>query len=253
MTTLTPFNIALIIWFILAVATFIFLFFISAPYGRHARGGWGPSIDARLGWIIMEAPAPTIFALCFVEGVEGWTLATLAFFIMWELHYVYRAFVYPYLHRSDAKRMPLLIAGIAFAFGLINTYFIGSHMYSRPDYYTDQWIGDPRFLVGTGLFVIGLVINRQSDRILRDLRRSGDTGYSIPVDGMFRWVSCPNYLGEIIQWVGWAIATWSLPGLAFALWTVANLAPRARSHHQWYRQKFPDYPRERKALIPLVW
>jgi protein-S-isoprenylcysteine O-methyltransferase Ste14 len=66
-------------------------------------------------------------------------------------------------------------------------------------------------------------------------------------------VSSPNYLGEITIWLGWALATWSLPGLAFAFWTVANLLPRARANHTWYRQTFPDYPAERKALIPKVW
>ena len=63
----------------------------------------------------------------------------------------------------------------------------------------------------------------------------------------------PNYLGEIVVWSGWALATWSLPGLAFAVWTIANLAPRARSHHTWYQETFPDYPAERKALVPWMW
>jgi len=42
-------------------------------------------------------------------------------------------------------------------------------------------------------------------------------------------------------------------GLAFAVWTIANLAPRARSNHKWYRETFPDYPENRKALLPGVW
>lgn len=65
-------------------------------------------------------------------------------------------------------------------------------------------------------------------------------------------MSSPNYLGEIIEWTGFALATWSLPGLAFALWTVANLVPRAVAHHRWYRGKFPGYPVERRALIPYL-
>jgi len=81
----------------------------------------------------------------------------------------------------------------------------------------------------------------------------GETGYKIPHGGLFERVSCPNYLGEIIEWSGWALATWCLPGLSFAVWTFANLAPRARAHHRWYRAKFPEYPEERKALIPGVW
>ena len=65
-------------------------------------------------------------------------------------------------------------------------------------------------------------------------------------------MSCPNYLGEIVEWCGWALATWSPAGLAFAVYTAANLAPRAVSNHHWYLSHFPDYPRERRALIPFV-
>jgi hypothetical protein len=54
------------------------------------------------------------------------------------------------------------------------------------------------------------------------------------------------------EWLGWALATWSLPGLGFALFTVANLVPRAYSNRAWYMAKFPDYPKERKRVIPLI-
>jgi len=61
-----------------------------------------------------------------------------------------------------------------------------------------------------------------------------------------------DYLGEIVEWTGWAVATWSLAGLAFALYTAANLAPRALSHHAWYRARFPEYPPSRRALVPFL-
>jgi 3-oxo-5-alpha-steroid 4-dehydrogenase 1 len=102
------------------------------------------------------------------------------------------------------------------------------------------------------LFVIGLVINFQSDLILIKLRQPGETGYKLPTGGFFRWLSCSNYFGELLEWTGWALATWSLPGLAFAVWGAANLVPRAVSHHRWYQEKFPNYPRERRALLPGV-
>jgi len=46
--------------------------------------------------------------------------------------------------------------------------------------------------------------------------------------------------------------TWSMPAVAFAVWTLVNLMPRALHHHQWYRETFSDYPPDRKALIPFV-
>ena len=91
-----------------------------------------------------------------------------------------------------------------------------------------------------------------SDRVLINLRKPGETGYKIPVGGGYRWVTAPNYLGEILEWTGWAILTWSTAGLSFAVFTMANLAPRAFSNHTWYRENFPDYPPERKALIPYL-
>ena len=88
----------------------------------------------------------------------------------------------------------------------------------------------------------------------KKLRKPGDTAFHIPMGGMFRYVSAANYFGELTEWVGWAIMTWSLPGLVFAIWTFANLGPRAHRHHNWYNQKFGDaYPKDRKRMIPFLY
>ena len=66
-------------------------------------------------------------------------------------------------------------------------------------------------------------------------------------------MSCPNYLGEVVEWGGWALATWSMAGLSFAVWTLMVLSTRAHSHHRWYRENFPEYPPGSRALIPGLW
>jgi 3-oxo-5-alpha-steroid 4-dehydrogenase 1 len=91
-----------------------------------------------------------------------------------------------------------------------------------------------------------------SDQVLINLRKAGQGDYRIPQGGLFELVSCPNYLGEIVQWFGWALASWSLSGLAFALFTVANLLPRAMANHRWYKKTFPDYPQRRRSIVPYV-
>src|SRR5262249_2245114 len=118
--------------------------------------------------------------------------------------------------------------------------------------YDAAWLRSPRFLCGFALFVCGYAVNRAADRALRRLRAPGETGYRVPTGILFRWGSCPNYFGECVEWIGWAIATWSFAGAAFELWTLANLVPRALSHHAWYRTRFKDYPAERRALVPFV-
>ena len=37
---------------------FLALLFVPAPYGRHARAGWGPTLPTRLAWVVQELPAP---------------------------------------------------------------------------------------------------------------------------------------------------------------------------------------------------
>jgi steroid 5-alpha reductase family enzyme len=129
----------------------------------------------------------------------------------------------------------------------------GRYLFQLSRSYPDDWMKDWRFLIGGSLFIIGYMINRSADTILRGLRETGQGEYGIPRQGMYRWISCPNYLGEIMIWVGWAVATWSVVGWAFAVWTMANLVPRAWAHHRWYQERFPDYPPRRKALLPGVW
>jgi 3-oxo-5-alpha-steroid 4-dehydrogenase 1 len=102
------------------------------------------------------------------------------------------------------------------------------------------------------VFVLGVAINLWADNRLIGLRAPGKPDYTIPRGGLFEWVSCPNHLGEIIQWTGFAIMCWNLPALSFAIWTFANLVPRAVSHHKWYRKTFPEYPKDRRAVIPAL-
>jgi protein-S-isoprenylcysteine O-methyltransferase Ste14 len=135
-------------------------------------------------------------------------------------------------------------------FNLLNACLNARHI-SELGSYTVAWLFDVRFLAGVLLFLAGRELNLRSDARLLALRAR--EGYGVPRGGPFRWVSCPNYLGEIVEWIGWALATWSLAGAAFAFFTVANLAPRARAHHRWYKERFADYPAERKALLPHVW
>jgi 3-oxo-5-alpha-steroid 4-dehydrogenase 1 len=131
----------------------------------------------------------------------------------------------------------------------LNVQFISMNTFL----YTDSWLSDIRFIAGLALFLFGFVINRYSDYILYRIRQHIQQEYAIPQSGLYRFISCPNYFGEILIWVGWTLATWSPVAAAFTLWSIANLAPRARSHHRWYKEQFEDYPEERHILVPWIW
>lgn len=233
------------------VLTATLLRFISAPYGRHGRPGWGPSIPSRVGWIIMETPASLAFLGIYLAGDRAGQLAPLLLLTLWQLHYFHRAFVFPFRMRLQGKTMPASVAAMAVFYNSWNAY-INARWISHLGDYPASWLGEPRFLAGAALFLCGMAINLWADTVLLRLRRPGDTAYRVPRGGLFELVACPNYLGEIIEWCGWAVATWSLSGAAFAVFTAANVGPRALTHLKWYREKFPDYPPQRKALIPFL-
>ncbi len=235
----------------LSVPTLLSLFFVVAPYGRHARAGWGPTIPSRLGWILMESPSVWFFAWVYALGPNALKPVPLVLLAMWQLHYVYRSYVFPFLMRLEGRRMPVTIPLMAIAFNVLNDW-TNARWISDVGSYPADWLGSGRFLVGAALFLGGFALNVVSDRTLRNLRAPGETGYKIPRGGAFELVTSPNYLGEIVEWTGWAIASWSPAGFAFALYTFANLAPRALSHHRWYRERFPDYPADRKAILPYL-
>jgi len=241
---------ALLIQFLLCPIVLLSLLWITAPYGRHYRRGWGPVLPARLAWFLMELPAllllPAIVLTSTVsDEPSAWIPASL-----WAAHYAYRTLLFPALMRPSDKSFPALLAGFAVAFNLLNGYNNGSALVANG--LQGAGVQTPHFILGAALFVIGFALHFDADRTIRRLRKPGESAYGIPRGGLFRWVSSPHYLGEIVQWAGWAILTWSLAGLAFALFTVCNLLPRAIANHRWYRQQFPDYPGERKILIPRL-
>jgi steroid 5-alpha reductase family enzyme len=209
-------------------------------------------MNPRLGWILMELPSVVVFAWIYFQGGSVYQLVPMILLGLWELHYVQRTFVYTLLMRSSATPIPLVIVGMGWIFNVANASLNALAITHFSPGYSELWLVDPRFLIGMGIFLSGFVINVHSDHVLRTLRKPGETSYKIPYGGLFRWISCPNYFGEIVVWCGWALASWSLAGVAFALFTMANLVPRAWAHHQWYHDKFPAYPKNRKAVLPRI-
>lgn len=252
MSEIAIFNFIMLFFGIVGAGVFILLFFVSAPYGQHIRKGWGPNLNNKLGWFLMEIPTVIIFLILYLIGGRTAGIVSILFLIIWMVHYGQRTFIFPLLIRGKDP-MPLTIVTFGFVFNGINTYLQARWIYTLSTPYPDNWIYTPFFIIGICVFILGIVINLDSDYIIRNLRKPGETKYKVPYGGMFKWVSAPSYLGEITEWAGWAILTFSFPGLLFVAWTFANLAPRARSHHKWYLETFPDYPKNRKALIPFIY
>lgn len=242
----------LIGWMAFAIIIFIVLMFITAPYGRHSKTNWGPMVGNRLGWVVMEMVVLLVLWYFIFKGKNEQTSANVLIISMFTFHYFNRSFIFPLRLKTTGKKMPLAIMFMGIVFNIVSGFTFG-YYFGNLKVYENHWLTSPEFIIGTLIFVTGLIINWQSDALLIGLRKQDETGYKIPYGGLFKYVSCPNLLGETIEWGGFAILTWSLPGLAFFVWTFANLIPRAIAHHRWYKQHFSDYPEGRKAVIPFLW
>ena len=201
----------------------------------------------------MEIPSLIIFVWLVLSGPVQASTVIWILFSLWTIHYFNRSVIFPLRTRTNGKRMPVLIMFSAVFFNLINASLNGYWLGFVTPPYPESWITDPRFILGGILFISGFVINQVSDKKLISLRKGGKKGYFIPQGGLFNYISCPNFFGEMVEWSGFALMAWNLPALSFAVWTVANLVPRALDHHKWYKGYFKDeYPESRKAVIPFV-
>lgn len=239
---------------LVALPTFFVLLRINAPYGKYDRAGWGPGVDPRLGWCLMEAPALMSFLWFYATGPHATAPVAIVLCVGFAGHYLHRSIVYPLLIRPGrGTEIKILIILLADVFNIANGYLNGAWLsrYATPLYSLD-WFRDPRFVLGALMFAGGLLVNKQSEMILRRLRSGSRTDYAIPFGGAFRFVSSPHYLGELLQWTGFALASWSPAAVGFVVFSSANLVPRALATHRWYQQKFADYPANRKAIIPWV-
>ncbi len=248
--------------FILAIVVFIALFFFKAGYGYLSTANWGPKINNKAAWVIMESPAFVFVLLYAVDylvsgtdtGNNRYVLLTMAGLFL--IHYFQRAFIFPMLMRGKGE-MPVLIMAMGMVFNSLNAYFIGSWLFEfAPEgKYGLDWFASPQFIIGTLVFLTGMLINLDSDHVIRHLRKPGDTKHYIPRKGLYKYVTSANYFGELTEWVGYAILTWSPAGVLFAVWTFANLAPRSKSLTAKYEEEFGDEYRElkKKNLIPFIW
>jgi 3-oxo-5-alpha-steroid 4-dehydrogenase 1 len=242
----------IICWIAIGIGAGLFLLKKEAPYGRFSSRNWGPVISNRLGWLLMEATVMIAFVLWIPFRHYNWRTPATIMMGLFFIHYLHRSCIYPLMIRTRNKKMPVIIMISAMLFNTVNGSLLGI-WFADFAHYPDNWYYSPLFISGCLLFLIGMLVNWHVDYTLIHLRKKGESGYQIPNTGLFRLISSPNLLAEIIEWGGFALLTWSLPALAFFIWTCANLIPRAITNHRWYKKEFPDYPSERKQLLPYLW
>ncbi len=244
-------NLATWIWIALAPPAFIVLMAGWDPVGRIGGRGFGMRVEIRLAWFIVELPALATFPLIYASS-GNFHLVGNVVVVLWLAHYGHRTLVWPWLVPNKGTTVPFTMVAMALFFNGVTGGLIGWFMGYVADY-GESWLSDPRFVAGLAVMFAGAALNVWADYRLLRLRKASPGQRVLPRGGAFEYMACPNLAGEILEWFGFALLTWSFPGLAFAIWTVANLAPRAVWRRNQYRESFADFPKGRAALIPKVW
>ena len=241
---------------IAAMVVFIVLQYFKAGYGFLRTPQWGHGIPNKIGWVIMEAPV--FITMCVQYAISDRTanITIIVITALFLTHYLQRAFIFPFLIRGK-NLIPIAIISLGMIFNFLNAYIQGKWLYnlSPINMYSISWLKSQKFIIGTIIFISGMIINLHSDYIIRHLRKPDDSKHYIPMGGMFKYISSANYFGEILEWVGFALLTWSPAGLVFAIWTCANLIPRANSLYKKYEEEFGKEftSLKRKKIIPFIY
>lgn len=252
--SLEAFNILLVVMAVIAAIVFFALYFVEAGYGMLFDKKWGFPIPNKIAWVCMEAPVFFVMLILWAQSERQFETVPLLFFLFFELHYLQRSFIFPLLIKGKSK-MPLGIMAMGIVFNLLNGYIQGMWIFflAPEGLYSSEWLTTPQFILGTMVFFCGMAINWQADYIVRHLRKPGDTNHYLPRGGMFEYVTSANYFGELMEWCGFAILTWSASGALFAWWTFANLVPRANTIWHKYKAMFGEEVGSKKRIIPFIY
>lgn len=108
----------------------------------------------------MEAASPLLFALFFILGEHNETIPLFVLFSLWEAHYIHRAFIYPFTLSGQSRPMPVSVIFLGFIFNVVNAYLNGRYLFTLSNGYPNEWLVDPRFILGLALFLLGYGINK---------------------------------------------------------------------------------------------
>ena len=239
--------------FLLSLVSLILQCWKPMPYGKLSDGDGSWMVPVRPAWIAAHLiPGFILFTITYFTGAHFDSPLNIVLYCIFVIHYLARGIISPLASKYSERRItiwvPIIVLITNAFYHYINAEFIGSVNYCRGYYY------DPRFIFGAILLVIGFFINCAADIQLMLLRKSrNDRDYLIPKGVLFHLITCPNYFGEGLLWLGWAVMTWSLAGIVWWMFISSLLVSRARHSHWWYKNNFKNYPSHRKALLPFIY
>ncbi|QRW22687.1 3-oxo-5-alpha-steroid 4-dehydrogenase [Rhizoctonia solani] len=222
----------------------------SSSKGWITRAWNALSLDGTFSWIIMELPSPITLLYAFSQQTKLSDLLPLSLTphsvlpLLFVGHYLNRAIISP-LRTPSRSRSHLVVVLAAIVFNTINGSVNGTWLGVGARTGSLGWADVPTsYWVGVAMFGLGLWGNIWHDEVLLKIRKDKD-GFALASG------SITTRLQESLT-LGRYGGVYITPTLLFVLVEVALMLPRAQRGHEWYHEKFDDYPKERKAVIPFL-
>ena len=175
--------------------------------------------------------------------------------LMFTAHFLKREIETIMIHRFGNDTMPLRNifknSGYYWAFAFWIAFVTMHPLYTPPSCKSARTIGPI-------LFAVSELLNLKAHIDLRNLRPAGTRIRQVPRGILFKFISCPNYLFEILSWVAFTMASQSVAAACFTVVGAAQMTVWAIQKHKRYRKEFNGedgrelYPRNRRILIPFI-
>lgn len=240
------------------ISVFFILFRINAYYGKFFDSSKRKSftLPNRLSWIIQESPCVFVTIYYIIQLIQDKSTVddqrriSVLVIIPFLAHYIHRAFLFPFVIKAS-KKNPIELTILAFIFCFFNALIQNRSIFLFSTYQPRHFYSISYIIGGCTMF-IGSFINLFHDYYMISLTREKE-GYILPEGYLYDYISCPNYFGELVEWLGFALMTSTLSAWIFFISSFANLFPRAIKYHNWYKVKFKEtFPSNRLAIFPYV-
>jgi very-long-chain enoyl-CoA reductase len=226
----------------------------SFGYSKFANRERKFTLPSRLGMFIIYFPAVLLVWLPLLS--HGVTLSAWHLLVagMVSAHFGKRCletlFVHKYsgvMHTDSVVMICAMYSTQSWVLGELAATDVGPGLMPIPG--LDVWTS-----LGFALWLIGVGINFQHHLLLAKLRVPGELEYKLPRGGLFGYVACPHYLGELIGWIGFSLVFRHIGALMLTFVMVMYLGGRSHNTVKWYRERLGDQvPANWKRLVPFLY
>ncbi|KAF4984648.1 hypothetical protein FZEAL_224 [Fusarium zealandicum] len=204
-----------------------------------------------LGPILIHAAFVAARPYLYSNGDKDMSTAQWLSFGMIMLHFIKREYETLFVHKFSASTMPwtniFKNSFFYWAFsGVVCAYFI-----YHPTSLAAQADIPIIDAIGAAIYLFGETGNALVHKYLASLRSTGGTERKIPTGYGFELVTCPNYMFEVLSWVGIIVASRSWTVALFISIGIAQMFPWGKGKERTYRKEFGDkYKKKRYVMLP---